>query len=320
MVVVFSVLVALGCWFPTAPARAKTVPASVRGVEAFTAGQLTRSLDALHAVVYFVPEANAKFGELGLDFVAHYFASRSAPMGAVSANVVAATFYNFSPKLVASVIPASWETAPPATVTRVRYEIVATALPRVLGDELSRSEELARAATLLRRVAESIPNADGRPLYAGHAELPWPDTPIVELWHAITLLREYRGDGHIAALVANGVSGLDALITHTATGIGFNPEWARRSRGWSNDEWNAAIEGLVARGLMHATGELTQAGTDLRSRLEDLTDELGYAPWRVLSDDQAGELHGLAKMIRTAVQATGVFPAEAFAPRYGQHR
>jgi hypothetical protein len=107
-------------------------------------------------------------------------------MGAVPANVVAATFYNFNPRLVASAVPAAWEMASPATVIRVRYEIVATALPRVLGEGLTESAELARAASLLRNVAESIPNADGRPLYAAHAELPWPDTPIVALWHAIT--------------------------------------------------------------------------------------------------------------------------------------
>lgn len=116
----------------------------------------------------------------------HYFASRSAPMGAVTAKVVAATFYNFNPELIAAAIPAAWELASPATVTRVRYEIVDAVLPRVL-------------------VAEAVPNADGRPLYAGHAELDWPDEPYAQLWHAITLLREYRGDGHIAALVAHGL-------------------------------------------------------------------------------------------------------------------
>lgn len=289
-------------------------------MDARAAGKLTRALDALHAIVYFAPEANDKFGELGLDFRAHYFASRSAPMGAVSANVVAATFYNFSPKLVASVIPAAWESAPPPTVTRVRYEVVETALPRVLGDELSGSAELGRAAAVLRRVAESIPDADGRPLYAGHAELPWPQTPVAALWHAITLLREYRGDGHIAALVAHGLSGLDALITHTATGIGFAPEFARRSRGWSNDEWNAAVDGLASRGLVRGAGELTPAGTDLRSTIEDLTDELGYAPWRALADDQADDLTGLANTIRQAVQAAGALPAAAFGARHGQHR
>lgn len=250
----------------------------------------------------------------------HYFASRSAPMGAVSANVVAATFYNFNPQLVAGAIPAAWGLASPETVTRVRNEIVAAALPRVLGDQLTQSAELARAATLLRRVAESIPSAAGRPLYAGHAELPWPDTPIVQLWHAITLLREYRGDGHIAALVTNGLDGLEALITHTATGIGFNADYARRLRNWSHDEWNAATEGLMSRGILRAEGELTPAGTDLRSRIEDLTDELGCPPWRALPDDEADELVGFAKVIREAVQAVGVFPTGLWGPRHGQHR
>ena len=297
-----------------------TARASLSGVDAFAAGRLTRSLDPLHAVVYFAPEANEKFGELGLDFRAHYFASRAAPMGAVSANVVAATFYNFSPQLVANTIPGAWEVASPATVTRARYEIVETALPRVLGDEFSQSAELARGAALLRRVAESIPNGDGRPLYAAHAELPWPDDRIAGLWHAVTLLREYRGDGHIAALVANGVSGLDALITHTATGIGFNTEFARRSRGWSREEWDAATDGLVKRGVLRSAGELAPAGTDLRSKIEDLTDELGYPPWRALTENEADGLIGLAKAIREAVQAAGVLPGGAFGPRYGQHR
>jgi hypothetical protein len=289
-------------------------------VDALAAGRLTRTLDTLHSVVYFVPEADEKFGELGLDSRTHYFAGRSAPMGAVSAKVAAATFYNFNPRLVARAIPAAWELASPAVVTRVRYQLVASALPRVLGEQLSGSTEVARAATLLRGVAESIPNADGRPLYAGHAELPWPDTPVVALWHAITLLREYRGDGHITALVTHGLSGLEALITHAATGIGFNADYARRLRGWSHDEWNAATDGLISRGILDADGELTTAGTELRSTIEDLTDELGYPPWRTLSAEQADELVGFAKTIRGAVLAAGIFPAAAFGPRYGQPR
>ncbi len=293
---------------------------SLRFVDAFAAGRLTRTLDTLHSAVYFLPEANEKFGQLGFDFRTHYFAGRSAPMGAVSANVVAATFYNFNPQLVASAIPAAWELASPPTVTRVRYEIVASGLPRVLGDELAGSPEVARAAALLRRVAESVPNADGRPLYGAHAELPWPDAPVVALWHAITLLREYRGDGHIAALVTSGLSGLEALITHVATGIGFNAESARQLRGWNHDEWNAATEGLMSRGLLRGGGELTPAGIELRSTIEDLTDELGYPPWRALPAEEADELVGFAQVIRAAVQAAGVFPAGAFGPRYGQPR
>lgn len=288
-------------------------------MDAFTAGRLTRSLDALHSAVYFVPEANEKFGELGMDFRTHYFAGRSAAMGAVSAYVVAATFYNFNPRLVASAIPTAWELASPATVTRVRYEIVETALPRVLGEKLTQSTELAHAAALLRQVAESVPEPAGRPLYAGHAELPWPTAPITQLWHAITLLREYRGDGHIAALVCNGLSGLEALISHTATGIGFNADYARRMRGWSQDEWDSAAEGLMSRGIL-GEGGLTAAGSELRCSIEDLTDDLGFPPWRSLPPDQADELIRFAAVIREAVQAAGVFPSGAFGPRHGQPR
>jgi hypothetical protein len=255
-------------------------------VDAFGAGRLTHTLDTLHSVVYFLPEADEKFGELGLASRTHYFAGRSAPLGAVSANVVVATFYNFNPRLIARAIPAAWELASPLTVTKVHYEIVASALQRVLGEQLSGSPEVARAATLLRGVAESIPNTDGRPLYAGHAELPWPDCPLVELWHAITFLREYRGDGHITALVTHGLSGLEALITHAATGIGFNADYARRLRGWRHDEWNAATEGLISRGILRGEGELTKACTDRRSTIEDVTDELGYPPWRALPAEQ----------------------------------
>ena len=242
----------------------------------------------------------------------HYFASRSAPMGAVTAKVVAATFYNFNPELVAAAIPAAWELAPPATVTRVRYEIVDAALPSVLGEELARSPEVARAAVMLRRTADAIPNADGRPLYAGHAELDWPQEPHAQLWHAIMLLREYRGDGHIAALVAHGLSGLEALITHTATGIGFNAKFGRRLRGWSREQWDAAVDGLRARGLLDDAGQITDSGAEQRSKIEDLTDELAYAQWRTLPDDEATELVALATLIRDAVQAAGVFPSGAF--------
>lgn len=289
-------------------------------MDSFAAGRLTRSLDALHSVVYFVPDANEKFGELGMDPRMHYFAGRSAPMGAVAANVVAATFYNFNPRLVAKSIPAAWQLASPATVTQVRCDIVSASLPRVLGDELAHSPELASVAVTLRRVVESIPNGDGRALYAGHAELDWPDAPYTQAWHAATLLREYRGDGHIAALVANGLSGIEALITHTATGIGFSGEFARRLRGWSRAEWDAAIETLRTRGLMDGDGNLTAAGTELRSTIEDLTDELAYAPWRSLPEEQADQLVGFAKVIRDAAHSAGVFPAGAFGRRFGRHR
>lgn len=290
-------------------------------MDAFSAGQLSRALDRLHSTIYFAPESTEKFSALGLENQRmQYFASRSAPMGAVGAKVVAATFYNFNPQLVARSIPAAWDIATPAEVTRVRYQIVDAVVRRILGDDRVRSPEFARVTALVRRTAESIPHADGRPLYAGHAELTWPDSAHGQLWHAITLLREYRGDGHIAALVSHGLSGAEALITHIATGTGFDPAFGRKLRGWSQQQWDETVDALRTRDLLDDTGALTAAGSDLRTRIEDLTDELAHAPWRTLSDDEVQELAALGEIIRDAVRAAGAFPTNAFGPRYGQPR
>lgn len=290
-------------------------------MDAFSAGQLSRALDRLHSTIYFAPEASEKFSGLGLENQRlQYFASRSAPMGAVTAKVVAATFYNFNPELIAKAIPAAWEIASPAAVTRVRYEIVDALIPKILWEERVRSPEFAQSAGIVRRTAESIPNADGRPLYAGHAELAWPHSPHAQLWHAITLLREYRGDGHIAALVTHGLSGIEALITHVATGTGFDPEFGRRLRGWSQEQWDGAVDALRSRGVLDGEGQLTAAGTELRTQVEDLTDELAFAPWRTVPDDDVQQLVSLGEVIRDCVRAAGVFPSHAFGPRYGQHR
>lgn len=289
-------------------------------MDAFSAGRLSRTLDSLHSVSYFVPEVAERFGALGMQGRTPYFAARSAPMGAVAARVVAATFYNFSPDLVAESIPAAWQMASPEAVTQLRYEIVEEALPRVLGNSFTTSPELARAADVVRRVAEAIPDGDGRPLYAGHAELPWPQSPHSQLWHGITLLREYRGDGHIAALVTYRLSGLEALITHTASGIGFTVEFARRLRGWSEEQWAAATQRLRQRRLIAASGDLANKGIQLRTEIEDLTDRLAFEPWRTLTDDAVAELERFAKSMRQVILSKGVFPAGAFGSRYGEHR
>ena len=282
-------------------------------MDAFSAGQLSRALDRLHSTIYFAPESVERVTELGLEHQrAQYFASRSAPMGAVNAKVVAATFYNFNPELIAKAIPAAWEIASPTAITRVRYEIVDAVIPKILGETRVRSPEFAHSMAIVRRTAEA--------LYAGHAELDWPETSHGQLWHAITLLREYRGDGHIAALVTHGLSGIEALITHVATGTGFDPEFGRKLRGWSQQQWGEAVDALRRRDLLDNDGQLTAAGNDLRTKIEDLTDELAYAPWRTVPDDDVQELVALGEIIRDGVRSAGVFPTNAFGPRYGQHR
>lgn len=290
-------------------------------MDAQDAGRIARSLELLHSLSYFVPEVDEEFAAAGLDpGRMGYFAGRAAPMGAVRAGVVTAAFYNFNPELVAGVIPRAWELAAPDTIVEARYRGVERAYARLLGADVVASAEMTEAAELASIAARSVPGVEGRPLYAGYAELEWPRTPHLILWHALTLLREYRGDGHIAALQTAGLSGLEALITHTATGIGFQQKFALTRRGWSRGQWDEAVAGLRDRELLDARGALTEDGRQLRELVEDLTDDLALAAWAGLGAAGAERLAELATPWRDAVVAAGVFPVEVFGPRFGQTR
>lgn len=271
-----------------------------------------RVLDPLHSLIYFVPEAEERYTAAGLrPGRMGYFASRSAAMGAVSAGTVTATFYNFSPQLVARHIPDAWTLASPAQVLAARKEAADAALRRLLGEAVD-SPELAEAAVLAREAADAC-TPEGRPLYAAHAELDWPSEPHLALWHACTLLREFRGDGHLAALSINGVNGLKALITHTATGKGFLPAVAKASRAWSDEEWDAASAQLRSDGLLNEEGALTEQGVQLRQRIEDQTDAAAVGPWRHLGAEKAGRLHDIGRRLARTAVAAGAFPDGVFA-------
>jgi hypothetical protein len=280
------------------------------------AARAHRSLDSLHAMVYFAPEAEEELTGVGLrPGRMCYFASRSAAMGPVSAGVTAATFYNFNPALVAQSIPHAWALASIDAILAARLRAVDRALRRMLGEEAVGSAEVAEAARLARTATTGLRPA-GRPLYAAHAELPWPAEPHLALWHAITLLREYRGDGHVAALLIANVSGLDALVTHTATGRGFTPATARATRGWSEHEWAAAEDALRERGLLDSDG-LTAAGEQLRASVEADTDRRAAQPWLQLGEADTARLTELGKQLTRTVLAAGAYPADMFAAPRG---
>ncbi|HEV7194958.1 MAG TPA: hypothetical protein VGN19_03370, partial [Pedococcus sp.] len=208
---------------------------------AVSPARMHRALESLHSLVYFAPEVEEELVAAGLrPGRMCYFASRSAPLGAVTAGVTAATFYNFNPELVARHIPRAWTLASPEQVISARLAGVDRAMRRLLGEALG-TPAVAEAAGLARAATVGLDPA-GRPLYAGHAGLDWPEAPHLELWHAATLLREFRGDGHLAALLSSGLSGIEAIITHTATGRGFTVESAKLLRGWSDEQWEAAID------------------------------------------------------------------------------
>jgi hypothetical protein len=266
-----------------------------------------RVLDPLHSMIYFAPEAEERLTGAGLrPGRMCYFASRSAAFGAVGPGVVAATFYNFNPVLVARHIPRAWTLASPADIIAARFEAVDGALRRLLGEEAIASPEMAEAAELARAASEGC-YPDGRPLYAAHANLDWPTEPHLVLWHAISLLREFRGDGHIAALVSNGLDGLPALITHTATGRGFIEDAAKTTRGWSDDEWAVAKQSLVDDGIIEDNA-LTEKGNQLRQRIEDTTNDLTADVWVKLGPDKASRLHDLGRTFARQVSAAGAFP------------
>jgi hypothetical protein len=266
--------------------------------------------NALHSLIYFAPETEQHLTGAGLKPGRMcYFAGRSAPMGAVSAGVVAATFYNFNPSLVAHCIPRAWELASPQVVVGARFAAADAALTRLLGPDIIASPDMTMMAGLVREAASAC-RPEGRPLYAGHADLDWPDAPHLVMWHALSLLREHRGDGHICALVAAGLSGLEAQVSHVATGQGFVPEFARTSRGWSQDQWDGAIGELTARGLLDHDGALTAAGLALRAQIEDDTDRMAAPPWRHLGDERSEDVVRIGKAMTRAVVSAGAFPRE----------
>ncbi|MBK5288611.1 MAG: hypothetical protein JJE46_09095 [Acidimicrobiia bacterium] len=261
-----------------------------------------RTVEPIHGMIYFSPEAAAGYESLGLTGRMGYFASRAAPMGAVPAEVVIATFYNFRPQLVRDAIPAAWAIATPERIVATRVAAADAALRRSLPDAIG-TPDLAEAATLARVAAEAAcERLDGRPLFAGHAALPWPDASHLVLWHAQSLLREYRGDGHIAALVVAGLNGLDAAITHVATGD-VPGGVMTATRDWPADEGNAGIDRLRARGILQPGDELTltDLGREQRQWIEDATDAAAVAAYEALGEDGCARFRALARPLSRTI-------------------
>jgi hypothetical protein len=266
-----------------------------------------RTLEPYHGLVYFAPEATERYAALGVEGRDGYFASRSAPMGPVTADVVVATFFNFRPSIVHHALPAAWTRTTPVAMLAARLDAIDHALRRLLGDALDQPA-IAAAAVATRRAAEACGSPAGRPLYAGHASLPWPDAPHLALWHAISVLREFRGDGHVACLVDAGIDGCEALVLHAATGD-VPRALLRATRAWTDDEWSAAVDRLASRGLVDADGSFTAAGRDERQRIEDRTDALALAPWAALGESTCEELRTTIRPLsRAIVEGGGIAP------------
>ncbi len=267
------------------------------------ARRLFDRLEPVHAVTYFAPEARTALDALGFrGFWSGYFAARSAPLGPVPPEVVTAVFYNFAAHRVAKALPAAWDIAAPHAVLAAREEAAVAALRRYgLADGIDTAAELLGAAA--RSAAP-----DGRPLFAANLALPWPDEPLGQLWHAATLLREHRGDGHVAALQVLGISGRESNVLHAAAGR-VPADMIKRSRDYDDALWQEQVDRLAERGLLDGTGALTVAGRDLKAEIEDATDRLALSAFDVLNDTDLDTLfHTLTPLTRLVI-AGGDLPA-----------
>ncbi|MFJ1708864.1 hypothetical protein [Kitasatospora sp. NPDC088346] len=280
--------------------------------EASTGRRCHNAVSPLHASVYFAPEPEEELTALGLERGAMvYLASRAAPLGAVDAGTVTATFYNFNHAHVQRYIPAAWTVTTPQEVLTARLRGADRTLQRLLGQESLTSTDMTEAAELALHATEACCR-EARPLYAANADLPVPEEPHLTLWHAATLLREHRGDGHLAALTIAGLSGIEALVLHNATGTAPTSALFRRTRGWSARHWDTTRDQLRERGLLDAAGDLTQAGATLRAETEALTDRLDAAPYDHLGPAATARLTELADGFSRALRAAGAFPSVHF--------
>jgi len=264
------------------------------------------AFETYHAHVYFVPEAAEAYRTLGLKGGwMGYFASRSAALGPASPGLVTAVFFNFHPAMVARALPDAWALASPEDVLAARLRTADTALRRLIPQHVGSAEE-AEAAALAREAAEA-PALAGRPLFGALRSQPWPDEPHLQLWHACTLLREHRGDGHVAALTAAGLDGCEAHVTLTAAGTVPRPT-LQDNRKWSDEDWAAAEDRLRERGWLDAGGVLTDTGRAGRADVESRTDALAEEPWRALGPERTERLLELLTPMARAINDAGGVP------------
>ena len=280
------------------------------GIDSGRVRQLWHLLEPLHAVLYYAPEAFEEAAELGYateERWPSYFPYRAAPLGAAGAESVASAFYSFSPRMVAEHIDPAWKIASPEALLRARVRGMDRAYRAIFADRVD-GPELAEAAALARRAAVAA-NTAGRPLAAANAALDWPQAPHLQLWHAATVLREHRGDGHIAALQVAGLDPVESLVSFAAIGAASVERF--ESRGWNAEEWTAARARLAARGLVDdADGTATEAGRELRRTVEEHTDRLAAAPWQALTLEEVDRLVELLGEFWVAVLSSGLLPSE----------
>ena len=253
------------------------------------ARRLFQLVEPVAVVTYLAPEPTEAVMALGLPGMWDaYFAGRAAPLGRdAPAAVVHALFYSFAEGEVARHIPRVWDSVTPEAAIAARRAGSVASLRRILGDRAD-TPAVSRAADLLMRAGTSAP-MEGRALYAALRTLPLPTEPVARLWHGANLLREHRGDGHVAALLTNGIGGTEAHVLH-ALSEGMPAEEFGRVSHLPKAQLAGVIEGMRTRGLVGADGWLTASGRQTKERIESLTDLLAAPAYDALEPDELDQL------------------------------
>jgi hypothetical protein len=277
------------------------VAGTVRSMNSL-ARRMFELVEPLGVIPYSADEPNEAMFALGFtNYWDTYFAGRAAPLGtSVPADVVHALFYNFAPGEVARHIPKVWSTTTPEAAIAARQQGCVKALRRILGD-LTDTPAFVRAAELLTAAGISAP-LEGRPMYAALRTLPVPEEPVARMFHAASLLREHRGDGHIAALMAAGIGGLEAHVLF-ALDLGMPAEKFGRIHHLPTAQLSALVDAMKARGLVADDGGFTLAGRETKQHIEALTDDLAVAPYAVLDVAELDELTAILEPLATALVA-----------------
>jgi hypothetical protein len=265
--------------------------------------KMYEAVEGVHVAVYVGGEVRQEYALLGLPpGYAGYAAARCAPLGQVVPEVAVATFYVFAPGLLQKCLPSAWDIATPEQVLLARQRGLDKGLRRMLGGSVD-SHELQEAVSLAREACDALRPA-GRVLYAAHAALAEPTEPHLALWHWSTLLREHRGDAHVAALLLAGLDPVEALVLHAA--VGGPRAFLQQRRGWSAEEWAAGQRRLEARGLVTAGGEATPEGRTLRAGVERETDAASSEAWQALTAARCRRLADLLVPIVSAIRAADI--------------
>ena len=268
-----------------------------------TARRLRNLVEPIAAGVYFAPEAQQRYEALGLNYFEGYFCSRGACLGKAPWSVITAAFGAFKPAVVERAVTGGWSKTDPEPMLAARRDGAIDQLNRLVGEP---GPDVKQATEILFSLTDGL-DPSGRMLYAGLSVLPVPDDPMGRLWRAADLVREHRGDGHIAAWISRTDSCEITVLTELTWGL--PPGAYVFTRGWNTEEVDAARARLQERGLLDGDGQLTEAGRAFRAEIEHATD---LAEREVIDrlGDRADELFSRIQPIAKTIVEGGGYPVD----------